>query len=770
MSMGSNQMKQSGPGKPAEVKYTRLHFIALGQFIGLCLLLILTFLADERHRTENITKLAEDTARNYAQKDSSYRDIFIASGGAYITLNPTFLPEVQLAHRPDRDITTPDGKVVTLVTPKNLLQLASDRLPGRQGMKVVTAIKTLHPLSQEDTPDEWETQALRALLQGSAEVSELVGQDGVQVLRYMAPLLATRGCVANRPQQNLKVGDLLGGLSVTVPMVLFKSISAEHTRNAIYLHVTLWLLGIIGIVWSFWKIQQRDGQIFAAQQAQKDAYEELEKTFDAIDGIITIQDKDMRITRVNRATCQIFNAQAEDLVGKYCYEVFRGANKPCVGCPEIETLQDGVLHQSEIEHKNLNKIFSVSAVPITNDSGETTKLVHYAKDITESRRQERQLRQAQKMEAIGTLAGGIAHDFNNILTAIIGFSELGLLRPALDAATRKDLDQIHQAGLRAKELVKQILTFSRQGEQDFQPLHIQPAVKEALKLLRSSIPTTITFEQDIVDEGGLVIADPSQIHQVVMNLCTNAYHAMRDLGGTLTVSLRPVVLTAQDTRDKESLKPGPYLRLTVGDSGKGIKRKHLERVFEPYFTTKKKGEGTGLGLSLVHGIVRSVGGYISVYSEEGRGTTFQVYLPTLSEDEVANDDEVTGRPQLPLGKEHILIVDDEESIVDMEGQMLRSLGYQVTSFTDPLQAKVAVLAKPLAFDLVITDMNMPNLSGLDLVEYVKEARPDMPIIISTGFSERINSKAAHKYGVKKVIMKPLVLHELAQVVRSALDD
>jgi PAS domain S-box-containing protein len=522
-------------------------------------------------------------------------------------------------------------------------------------------------------------------------------------------------------------------------------------------------------VWSFWKIKQRDGQILVAQAAQKEAYEELEKTFDAIDGIITIQDKDMRITRVNRATCEVFNAKPENLVGKYCYEVFRGQNRPCEGCPEIESLQDGVLHQAEIEHTNLNKIFSVSAVPITNGSGETIRLVHYAKDITESRRQERQLRQAQKMEAIGTLAGGIAHDFNNILTAIIGFSELGLLRSTQDVATHQDLDQIHQAGLRAKELVKQILTFSRQGEQDFQPLHIQSVVKEALRFLRSSIPTTITFEQDIAGEGGLVIADSSQIHQVVMNLCTNAYHAMRDLGGTLTVSLKPVILADQDLTHKEGLKPGPYLRLIVGDTGKGIKKEDLERIFEPYFTTKKKGEGTGLGLSLVHGIVRSVGGYISVYSEEGRGTTFQVYLPSIAADEVVKNDDGPEQTELPTGRERILIVDDEESIIDMEGQMLESLGYTVTAFSNPLEAKDAFLATPLAFDLLITDMNMPHLSGLDLVEYVKEVRPDMPIIISTGFSERINSKAAHRYGVKTVIMKPVVLHELAQVIRRALD-
>ncbi|MEN8257975.1 MAG: ATP-binding protein [Thermodesulfobacteriota bacterium] len=606
-------------------KWSRLRFIALGQFIGLCLLLSFTFFADQRHGQENVKKLAEATARIHAQKDSSHRELFIPLGKA-------------------------------------------------------------------------------------------------------------------------------------------------HTRNSLSLHLTLWILGVIGIVWSFQKMRQRDRKIFAAQDAQKKAYEELEKTFDAIDGIITIQDKDMRITRVNKATCDIFNAKPEDLVGKYCYEVFRGANMPCEGCPEVESLQDGATHHGEIEHENLNKIFAVAAVPIINESGETAKLVHYAKDITKSRRQERQLRQAQKMEAVGTLAGGIAHDFNNILTAIIGFSELSLLRPSIDAETHQDLEQIHKAGLRAKELVEQILTFSRQKEQDFQSLEIQSVLKEALKLLRASIPTTINFELNIAEERALIIADPSQVHQVVMNLCTNAYHAMRDNGGTLLVALKQVELAEMDVYSMNGVKPGPYLRLTIGDTGQGIKKEDRDRIFEPYFTTKKKGEGTGLGLSLVHGIISSMGGYISMYSEEGQGTTFQVYLPVIAREDVSKAQKRQGCNQLPTGNERVLLIDDEESIVALEGRMLESLGYTVEGFSDAMQAKDAFITGSEKFDLLITDMNMPQLSGLDLVEIVKAANPDIPIIICTGFSERINRKTAEKYGIYKVVMKPLVLHELAQTVRGALDD
>lgn len=763
-------MSTSVKENQAALKRSRLSFIAMGQFIGLTLLLLLTFVADYRHSQENVKKLAEATARIHAQKDVIYRKLFIASGGAYLTVSQDIVPEESLAHRPERDITIPGGQTITLVPPKKLLQLASSRLPVDHGLRVTSSIKTLQPLSKEDTPDEWEVPALRGLHQGRPEVSEVVANDGGKVLRYMYPVMATKGCVKNRPHQGFKVGDLLGGLSVTVPMEFFAPPYKEHIRNSLLLHFSLWVLGAIGILWSFRKVKKRDATIFAGQASLKNAYDELEKTFDAIDGIITIQDKDMRITKVNRATCEAFNAKAEELVGKYCYQVFRGIKEPCEGCPEVEALKDGSLHHSEMEHENLGKIFAVAAAPVTNGNGEIIKLVHYAKDITEDRRREKQLRQAQKMEAIGTLAGGIAHDFNNILTAILGFSELLQLRSTLDDVTRKDVDQIHHAGLRAKELVKQILTFSRQGEQEFQALHVQPVVKEALKLLRSSIPTTISFEQDLDEDKALVIADPSQIHQVVMNLCTNAYHAMRDSGGTLTVILQPVELVDIDVKNKQGVKPGSYLRLMVGDTGKGIKKADQERIFEPYFTTKGKGEGTGLGLSLVHGIVNSMGGYISVYSEEGQGTTFQVYMPVVTEVEVSQTGERGISNQIPGGSERILIVDDEESIIDLEGRMLESLGYAVSVFNDALEAKEAFAADPESFDLIITDMNMPHLSGLELVEIVRGIRADMPIIVSTGFSERINSKSAHKYGVKRVMMKPLVLHELAQVVRSALDD
>jgi two-component system cell cycle sensor histidine kinase/response regulator CckA len=395
-------------------------------------------------------------------------------------------------------------------------------------------------------------------------------------------------------------------------------------------------------------------------------------------------------------------------------------------------------------------------------------------DITEKKKAEEekqklqaQLLQMKKMEAIGNLAGGIAHDFNNILTIILGNNELALDDLPKDSPIRENILESYEAGKRAKNLVRQILAFSRNEEQEPKPTKVCLIVSEALKLLRSSLPTTIKICEHIASDS-MAAVDPTQIHQVIMNLCTNAYHAMRESGGVLEIEVKDVEL--DDLYVSHSLveQPGPYLRISVSDTGCGMEREVMDRIFEPYFTTKEIGQGTGMGLSVVHGIVKSHKGAITIYSEPGMGSTFHVYLPRIESDDATTESEEE-ETLFPRGTERILFIDDEESIVDLGRQMLNRLGYKVTTRTDSLEALQVFREQPDQFDLVITDMTMPNMTGNRLARELMGICPDIPIILCTGFSELITEERAKEMGIREFVMKPLIMSEMARVVRRALD-
>ena len=380
---------------------------------------------------------------------------------------------------------------------------------------------------------------------------------------------------------------------------------------------------------------------------------------------------------------------------------------------------------------------------------------------------ERQLQQVLKIQAIGTLAGGIAHDFNNILFPIVGFTELTMDDLPEDSQARKNLEEVLSATKRAKELVQQILTFSRQSCQERQPVRVDSIIKETSKLLRATIPANINIEVKLEQGTGSIMGDPTQIHQVVMNLCTNAYHAMQETGGTLDIGLKEVDVSYEDTMDKIGMKTGRHLLLTVKDEGHGIEPATLERIFEPYFTTKEQGKGTGLGLAVIHGIVKNHGGDISVTSKPGEGSTFQVYLPVV--DEADEGIEIVDGCQTKNGKEHILLVDDEKPIIDVEQQMLEKLGYSVTSHTSSTEALEVFGEKPEDFDLVITDMTMPAMTGDQLAQRLMDIRPDIPVILCTGFNETITEEKALEMGISKFVMKPVIKNELASTIRTVLD-
>jgi signal transduction histidine kinase/DNA-binding response OmpR family regulator len=376
------------------------------------------------------------------------------------------------------------------------------------------------------------------------------------------------------------------------------------------------------------------------------------------------------------------------------------------------------------------------------------------------------LQQSQKMEAIGTLASGIAHDFNNILGAVIGFTELALLNTPMDSKSRKNIEMILIAGSRAKDLAGQILAFSRQSEEERKPVRLDTILQEVLKFIRASLPSTIEIRKEIDSNIENIMADPVQIHRVLMNLCANAHHAMKEKGGILDIKLASVNLGSEYAAELPDLKPGPHVKVTVQDTGHGMSEATMAKIFNPYFTTKEKGVGTGLGLAVVHGIVQKHGGAVTFRSELGMGSVFDLYFPAIRREAFP---ETRIQEALPTGREHILLIDDEQVLVDMGKEMLEFLGYTVEARTSSVDALDLFSAAPSRFDLVITDMTMPNMTGDKLAMELLRIRTDIPIILCTGYSERLLDERIKNAGIRAFVMKPVLMAKLARAIRKALD-
>jgi len=499
-----------------------------------------------------------------------------------------------------------------------------------------------------------------------------------------------------------------------------------------------------------------------AEEELRDSEAKYRSMMEAMRDLVYICSPDYRVEYMNSA---MIKRTGRDATGENCFKALHDLNEKCPWCLHHKT-QTGKHFTTDIISPKDNRFYLVSHSPIFHGDGSISKMTIF-RDTTDLKEMETQLQQAQKVEAIGTLAGGIAHDFNNILFPMFGYLEMALEDVPEDNPLRGYLAEVFNGAKRARDLVKQILTFSRQTEHEKKPLKVQLVIKEVLKLIRSSLPTTIGIHQDIRNECELVMADPTQIHQVAMNLITNAYHAMEETGGKLIVTLKEVELTAEDLRDPAMI-PAPHVCLTVADTGPGMDQGIIARIFDPYFTTKEEGKGTGLGLAVVHGIVKSHGGHISVYSEPGKGTEFKVYLPVIKSRETAQRTEA----DLPIqkGTEWILLVDDQDVIVQIEQQMLERLGYHVTTRTSSTDALEAFRKQPNKFDLVITDLTMPNMTGDKLAGELIKIRSDIPVILCTGFSEMMSKEKAAALGIKGFLMKPVVMKDLSSIIRKVLDD
>jgi PAS domain S-box-containing protein len=514
-----------------------------------------------------------------------------------------------------------------------------------------------------------------------------------------------------------------------------------------------------------------------AQEALQESEERYRALYDQTPLMYFTVDSHLTVLSVNQFGAELLGYGVNELVGTSVLTVIYAEDHPLFRLAVEQSLHEGN-GEPQREFRKVKKDGTVLWVRETMkthmDLSHQKIFLISCEDITEQKRaeealaqSEEQLRQTQKMEAIGTLAGGIAHDFNNILGAILGYSELAMTQVSQDQRVKSYLGEVLTAGMRAKELVKQILAFSRRSDQDREAVDLKVIVREALKMIRATLPATIKICSTLEVEHAVVFADPTQMHQVVMNLCANAEYAMRKEGGILDLALTSVEMTANSVVEFPSLKPGAYLRLTIRDSGQGIPDQVLERIFEPFFTTKVSGEGTGLGLAVVHGVIVGHGGHISVSSVMGQGTTFTVLLPRL---DVVLPAQTEKTEEWPRGSGRVLFVDDEEMLARWGEQLLTHLGYLVVAKTNPHEAMDLFRKQPDQFDLVVTDQTMPTMNGEVLAQALQDIRGDIPIILCTGFSHNMSAEKAAQLGFSAFLMKPVNAAALAQTVKNVLDE
>jgi signal transduction histidine kinase/CheY-like chemotaxis protein len=664
--------------KTAAWKHRKVHeYYFWAMAVSWTLLLLFSFFWTRHNATEQVMELVRVQARTAYDKDVLYRFWNSTHGSVYVPVSDTTPPNPYL-EVPERDIVTPQGVPLTLMNPAYMTRQANEI--GFDRLGIYGHLTSLKPLRPGNAPDTWERQGLIEFESGVTEVSSVEQMGDKQVLRLMRPLLVEEACLPCHAKQQYQVGEIRGGISVSINMAPSMALLASSHFRLAAGHLLLWLTGLAGLL-------VRSRMLIKRDQERRELAEQLQENNNFLE------------QRVVERTAEL-----------------KESNR---------------LLQKDIEER-------IAA------EQEKEQLAS-------------QLRHAQKMELIGTLSGGIAHDFNNLLTPILGYAELALQRPELTDRLAKDLQQINAAAERGKGLVHQILSFSRSSGQNRVAISMQQMVREVLDLIRPTFPKSINIDIQMPADDLMVEADPVQIHQVVMNLCTNAWHAMQGQEGTLKLTLERLQATRAKLAVKEQFA-SEYVCLKVYDSGCGIDQQTREKIFDPFFTTKKDGKGTGLGLSVVHGIIHSHGGAIGVESSVGQGSCFQVFLPLVVADRLPS--EVAPVPQ---GKgQHILLVDDEHEIVEMLSEGLSRYGFKVSGYCHGQDALDQFQIQPEAYDLLLSDRLMPDLSGQQLVAAVRKIRPELPVLFMTGYDDRDSEHGDQSLDKIRYLLKPITTREVAE--------
>jgi PAS domain S-box-containing protein len=633
-------------------------------------------------------------------------------------------------------------------------------------------------------------------------------------LRYATADLMRASCVdchnqhPDTPKNDWKENDVRGVLEIIHPMDIIVAAAEIGTSETFGLMAVLGLLSFGGLALvinkvrrTSWileqRVEERTEELWKSNlELKKEMYERREAEAElarvsrqnnlilnsAGEGIYGL-DLDGRTTFANPAAAKMLGYETQELFGVPMHATMHhtkidGSPYPREECPMYAAFKDGTIRhvENEVLWRKDGTSFPIeyTSTPIRDEGNNLLGAVVTFRDITERKQTELALqqnetrfRQMQKMEAIGTLAGDIAHDFNNILWVILGNTQRSLQKLGNEGPIKSILKEVLTAAQRAKGLVEQILTFGRQKETELQPLNLELVTKEVLKLLRATVPTTVEFRLDIKPDCGAILGDPSLLHQIMMNLCTNAYQAMGETG-VLGVSLSPVFIGSRSEAYISGMKPGPYVLLTLSDTGSGMDPQILERIYDPFFTTKEVGKGTGLGLSIVHSNVTLMGGFIKVYSEIEKGTTFQVYFPRIDAPIPVESSQAELAEDSTHGEE-ILLVDDDQQVLSMLQGMLEDLGYGATVCEDGEKALEIFRGNPTRFSLVITDQTMPNKTGIELAQAIHQIQPDLPIILATGFSSLVGDKNYQEFGIAAYLRKPVDFGELKRTVQDTLN-
>ena len=709
-------------------------------------------------RREGVETLnsAIDIARASIQKDLCFRKWATSHGGVYVIASKKTPPNPYLKV-PDRDVLTTTGLALTLMNPAYMLREMQNNFSDNYGTR--SRIVSLKPLNPDNDPDAWEARALTSFeREGGKEFIQIHQLDGDSHLRMMVPFIVETGCLKCHADQGYAVGDIRGGIDSSVPLAPLLRKQQEDSARISLAYCLIWAFGMTGIA------------LFYRREHRLEIANLQEKAFSAsvinsLPGTFYAYEDGLRLIRWNKNLEAMSGYSADELLGRHPLSWFSNKDKA-----RAQAVFDTVAETGEIKFE-AEIVFKEKSAPFLLTGswlilGDNKYLIGVGIDLSEQKRLEEGLRQAQKMEAMGTLSGGIAHDFNNILSALVGYTELALIQTQNNKPCHKELAEIIKATDRATKLIHQILIFSRKQDPEKHPLQASLIVKEALELLRASIPATIEIRQDIQSQS-TILADSTQIHQVIMNLCTNASHAMLEGGGVLSVTLKDIVVEQKIMDGGTEIDPGHYVLLTVSDTGCGMDQKTLTKIFNPYFTTKAVGKGTGLGLAVAHCIIKGHHGLITVCSDPGHGATFKVYLPVSTEKAAPALETADAAPPVTDAQERLMFVDDESAVCEAMKTILTQAGYQVSTFANGLEAWQALSQSPADWDALITDVTMPEMTGDQLTAKALKLRPELPIILCSGYSE-ILDVTTRKDGVFALLQKPVSKNILLATIAKAL--